>query len=169
MGKRTIESIEGKRVTLRLLEERDLPLTLFWRNQAHIRKWFLNSLIITPEQHSAWFRLYQERDDDFTFVIEETCVCNRPVGQIAIYDIDWTRGRGQFGRLMIGDSEAVQCGIAREAAALLVDACFRRWGLRELYLDVYHDNAPACAIYSRCGFSVIEQRGAVLRMSRFFR
>jgi len=169
VGKRTIESLEGKRVRLRLLEEGDLPLTLFWRNQPHIRKWFLDFQIITPQQHSAWFRLYQERDDDFTFVIEETRTYNRPVGQIAIYDIDWTRGRGQFGRLMIGDPEVVGCGLAHEAAALLVDACCQRLGLREVYLDVYNDNLPACAIYSRCGFSVIEQRGTILRMSRFFR
>jgi RimJ/RimL family protein N-acetyltransferase len=168
VSKRTIESMEGKRVRLRLLEEGDLPLTLFWRNQAHIRKWFLDSRIITPQQHSEWFRLYQERDDDFTFVVEETISCKRPVGQIAIYDIDWIRGQGQFGRLMIGDPEAVRCGIAREAAELLVDVCSKSWGLRELNLEVYDDNLPACAIYARCGFSVIEQRGTVLRMSRFF-
>jgi RimJ/RimL family protein N-acetyltransferase len=168
MSKRLIEPVEGRRIRLRLLEEADLPLTLFWRNQAHIRKWFLNSQIITPQQHSAWFRSYLERDDDFTFIIEETSVFNRPVGQIAVYDIEWTRERGQFGRLMIGDPEAMQCGIAREATELLVGVCSRDLGLRELYLDVYGDNLPACAIYTRCGFSLTERQGMVLRMTRLF-
>ena len=47
-------------------------MTLAWRNQDHIRRWFLTSDLISPEQHRAWFEQYQDRDDDFVFVIEET-------------------------------------------------------------------------------------------------
>lgn len=168
MRKRLVKPIEGTRVRLRLLEETDLSLTLHWRNQAQIRKGFLNSSIIMPEQHSAWYRRYLERDDDFTFIIDETSVYQRPVGQIAIYDIEWTKQRAQFGRLMIGDPEAAGCGLAREATDLLVGISSQRWGLKELYLDVYENNPAAYAVYTKCGFSLSERRGSVLRMSRFF-
>ena len=60
------------RIRLRLLEEQDLPQTLAWRNQDHIRRWFFSSERLTPEQHAGWFARYRQRDDDFVFIIEET-------------------------------------------------------------------------------------------------
>ncbi len=70
MAKRLIPPIVGERVRLRLLEEADLPRTLAWRNQDHIRRWFVHSDVISPEQHRRWFGAYRERDDDFVFVVE---------------------------------------------------------------------------------------------------
>ena len=40
--------IETERLRLRLLEERDLPLTLAWRNQDQVRRWFLHDQPIAP-------------------------------------------------------------------------------------------------------------------------
>ena len=54
MPKRIIAPLVNGRVRLRLLEEADLPMTLAWRNQDHIRKWFFHSDVITPEQHRRW-------------------------------------------------------------------------------------------------------------------
>ena len=71
MGKRHIPPLEAGRIRLRLLEEQDLPRTLAWRNQDHIRRWFFSSEPLTPEQHAGWFARYQQRDDDFVFIIEE--------------------------------------------------------------------------------------------------
>ena len=132
-------------VGLRLLEERDLPRTLAWRNQDHIRRWFFSGERLTAEQHARWFARYRQRDDDFVFIIEEiqgsrqtpsavrqkppaseknlrpgpqgerhttrkrvpgACYYVRPVGQAAIYNIDWLRGTAEFGRLMIGEADA---------------------------------------------------------------
>ena len=91
---------------MRLLEERDLPLTLEWRNREENRHWFFSSDPIAPEQHRRWFDRYKEKDDDFVFVIEEMESLKRPVGQLSLYDIDWAAGRAEFGRLLIGDPEA---------------------------------------------------------------
>ena len=71
MQKRHIPPLQAGRVRLRLLEEQDLPRTLAWRNQDHIRRWFFSSERLTPEQHAAWFARYRQRDDDFVFIIEE--------------------------------------------------------------------------------------------------
>jgi len=51
-------------------------MTRAWRNQDHIRKWFFHSDPITTEQHLAWWQRYQDRDDDFVFIIEETETLN---------------------------------------------------------------------------------------------
>src|SRR5262245_34000210 len=70
MAKRWIAPLARGRIRLRLLDERDLPMTLLWRNQDHIRRWLFDSRVISPEEHRAWFDQYRERDDDFVFVIE---------------------------------------------------------------------------------------------------
>jgi RimJ/RimL family protein N-acetyltransferase len=167
VSKRPLGELPGQRVRLRLLSEGDLETTLAWRNQDRIRKWFFTPDVITPEQHHAWFAKYRERDDDFVFIIEETRDLGRPVGQVALYRVDWAKGCAEYGRLMIGDAEAAGKGLAREATALLLDAAFGRWGLREVYLEVMEGNAPAIALYEKCGFG--REEGAppgVVRMER---
>lgn len=154
------------RVRLRLLEEADLPMTRAWRNQDHIRKWFFNSDLITPERHRAWWERYQDRDDDFVFVIEETELLKRPVGQVALYNIDWAAGCAEFGRLMIGDADARGLGLARLATARLVAAALDDWSLSEVHLEVLSANAPAIAIYLACGFRETRRGSGVVRMQK---
>lgn len=166
ISKRALTSIEGERLRLRPLTAADLPMTLAWRNQDAIRKWFFHSEVIGPEQHRAWFESYQERNDDFVFVIVEKLVFQRPIGQISLYNVDWDRKRAEFGRLMIGDPEARGLGLAKEATRMLIEFAERQLALSEIYLELYADNLPAIAIYRACGFSVIEVKEHVLHMRR---
>lgn len=166
MHKRHIAPLVNGRVRLRLLEEADLPMTLAWRNQDHIRQWFFHSDVITEDQHRSWYAKYKDRDNDFVFVIEETETLNRPVGQVSLYDIDWAAGRGEFGRLMIGAAEARGLGLARLATARLVDEALTAWGLREVHLECIDTNLPALAVYRACGFRRIPGTGSAIRMNR---
>ena len=164
MGKRYIPPIEGERIRLRLLEEADLPLTLTWRNQDHIRKWFLYSEVITPEQHWSWYNQYKDRDNDFVFIIEETQTLHRPVGQTSLYNIDWADRRAEFGRLLIGDSMARGKGIAKEATHITLDCGHRYLKLEEFVLEVIKDNALAITVYQFVGFVPVGERDDVLVM-----
>jgi RimJ/RimL family protein N-acetyltransferase len=137
-----------------LLQEADLPLTLGWRNQDDIRKWFFHPEFISPEQHLRWFGEYRERDDDFVFVIEDTKSRGRAVGQAAIYHVDWQARRAEFGRLMMGEAYARGQGLAKEATLLLVHEALAEWGLAEMFLEVKEDNQRAVALYLSCGFSI---------------
>lgn len=166
MPKRHIDPLVHGRVRLRLLEEADLAMTLAWRNQDHIRKWFFHSDVITPEQHRAWWERYQTRDDDVVFVIEETEALRRPVGQVALYNIDWSTGRAEFGRLMIGDSEAKGIGLAHLATVCLVEEALGRWGLGEVYLEVFEANTAAIRVYAGCGFEETARRDGTVAMRR---
>jgi len=163
--KRHIAPLATEGARLRLLEERDLAFTRAWRNQDHIRRWFLMSDPITAEQHLTWFGLYRDRDDDFVFVIEETDVLRRPVGQVSLYHVDWLSGRAEFGRLMIGEKKARGIGLARRVTTLLIDYAFGPMGLREVYLECLDDNHRALAVYADCGFKVVGQRGPVTLMA----
>jgi diamine N-acetyltransferase len=152
MKKREIAPVGNGTVRLRLLREEDLPLTLAWRNQDQIRRWFFNSNLIDPDQHAGWFHQYQERDDDFVFIIEEVNAGCRPVGQVALYHIDWSLKMAEYGRLMIGDPTARGKGLACSATNLVLHIGFQVLGLDEVYLEVFADNDQALKVYQRCGF-----------------
>jgi len=166
VAKRAIPPLVGHRVRLRLLEEPDLPHTLAWRNRDHIRRWFVYSKVIEPEQHRQWFEAYRDRDDDFAFIIEETQDLRKPIGQVSLYRIDWDQRRAEYGRLMIGEADAAGRGLAYEATEILLRFATTTLGLREIELEVFADNAAAIRIYTACGFRVRERSGALLHMVR---
>ena len=218
MGKHHIPPLQAGRVRLRLLEGRDLPRTLAWRNQDHVRRWFFSGQRLTLEQHALWFARYQHRDDDFVFVIEEvessrhtpcavrpaapaagivptpassggrqtdqasmapTACClapeagdrqagsrPRPIGQAALYNVDWVNGTAEFGRLMVGVADAAGRGLAREATAAIVALAFEQLGLQEVYLEVVPGNVRAIKVYEACGFEVTGSTEKAVRMSK---
>ena len=164
MMKKELLPIENERVRLRLLNEADLPLTLQWRNQDHIRKWFFFSDVLTSKQHISWFQRYLQKDNDFVFIIEDVERGYRPVGQVSIYNIDWDRLRGEFGRLMIGDQSAAGKGLAKSATILIVMNAGKQLGLREIYLEVFSKNERAVAVYEKCGFQIKHRNDDVVHM-----
>lgn len=150
--KRLLPPVEAGPVRLRLLQEVDLPLTLAWRNQPDIRRWFFHSDINSPEQHARWFQQYLERDDDYVFVIEDTQANFQPVGQVALYHIDWQGCQAEFGRLMIGEAGSAGRGLAGWATRGAIDIAFGPFALEQLYLEVFRDNQRAIHIYETVGF-----------------
>lgn len=165
MTKRAVQPIESETVRLRLLEEADLEMTLGWRNQDEIRRWFYTSGVLTFEQHHNWvLNSYMPRDNDFIFVIESKSL-GMPVGQISLYDIDFAKRRGEYGRVMIGDPAASGKGIAREATRLILRFAFETLGLDEVYLSVFANNERAIHLYKACGFLVDGQEDGSLKMS----
>jgi RimJ/RimL family protein N-acetyltransferase len=164
MAKRALAPIEGGRIRLRPLAESDLPMTLAWRNQDGIRQWFLQSDVITPERHQAWWTEYSEKDDDFLFMIEERETFCGPVGQVGVYHIDWQARTAEFGRLLIGEPAGRGIGLARAATELLLRECFDAWGLQDVRLEVMAANTTALELYRRCGFEATATRSGVVCM-----
>ena len=90
----------------------------------------------------------RQRDDDFVFIIEEVIHADadaqsRPIGQAALYNIDWASGSAEYGRLMIGEPDAAGRGLAREATDALVALALEQLGLREIHLEVIPSNTRA--------------------------
>lgn len=164
MAKQMIPPIERGRVRLRLLERSDLPMTLKWRNQCHIRKWFVHPEVILPEQHQEWFKNYLERDNDYVFIIEEIQSFHKPVGQISLYNIALKEKKAELGRFMIGDGEASGKGLAKLSTQLLLEVAFNRFRLEEVYLKVLRHNLPAISVYQHCGFQLGPENDNLLIM-----
>ena len=165
MVKRELPLLVGDRIVLRLLEQNDLPLTLLWRNQDTIRKWFINTDVIQEAKHLAWFERYTKLDNDFIFVILAKDLDNLPVGQISLYNINWKIGRAEYGRLMIGNPVAKGKGYARQATTLLLELAFNILNINEVFLEVKPDNKSAIAIYESAGFTITKQSSDLITMT----
>jgi RimJ/RimL family protein N-acetyltransferase len=159
MSKRVIEPVVKDNLRLRTLQESDLPMTLQWRNQDDIRRWFFHSEVISLQQHLDWFKNYITKGDDFVFIIEEIQNGYRPIGQVSLYQVDWGAQRAEFGRLMIGEPDAAGKGNAFRASQMAANIAFFTLGLKEIYLEVRVDNKKAIAIYEKMGFQRSEFSG----------
>jgi RimJ/RimL family protein N-acetyltransferase len=148
-------------VILRPLVEDDLPITLAWRNREDVRVWFVHSDPITPRQHEAWFRAYQQRADDVVWIVEAN---NEPCGQVSLYDI--TSTEAEFGRMMIGDCRWRGNGVGRLACALVTDHALDNLGLNKVYLRVLTANQRAIQIYLECGYHAVREDGFLTYMER---
>ena len=151
---------------IRLLEKTDIERLRCWRNRDHIRKWFVHSAPIEPDQQRAWWDAYRSRPDDYMFVIEDVAEGLGAVGAAALYNIDCERNRAEYGRMMIGESAARGRGLARTATRLVIEFAFDHLGLGEVYLEVFSDNDPAVAIYRSCGFEETGRSGRLLCMRK---
>ena len=152
MPKPNIVNFENNKIILRLLKRKDLPLTLSWRNQDNIRKWFLNSKTISEDVHNSWFKQYKRLDNDFVFIILAKELDNIPIGQISLYKINFRIGTAEYGRLIIAHPDARGKGYAKQATNLLLEIGFKYFYLKEIYLEVKKDNYRARKVYLDCGF-----------------
>lgn len=154
-----------RKIKLRALQRTDLPLTLEWRNKERVRRWFVDSRELVWEEHVRWFEAYEQREYDLTFVICDRDDGARPIGQIAIYNL--ADDTAEFGRLMIGEDDALGKGFAKQASELLIDIA-KGLGVKELRLNVFKGNLPAIAIYRKLGFvEVPEGDACLLHMRRY--
>lgn len=167
MYKPDMAVLEGDRVRLRPLCAADLPLTLHWRNQDEVRKWFFHAEALTLTQHQSWFDAYCAKADDMVFIIEEKVQLQAPVGQVALYHLDRARRRAEYGRLMIGDLRARGLGLAKDATSLLLAHAGHALRLSEVYLEVFAANRSALAVYQACGFVETHRHDDRVAMSWF--
>lgn len=164
--KRQILPVSDGLVQLRLLEEADLPKTLQWRNRDGIRNYFFHSDVLTFEQHQQWWQKYVPKDDDFVFVIELLEDEQYwPVGQVALYAVNWQEKTAEYGRLMVGEDRARGRGVAQRATKLVLQIGFDVLNLEEVHLEVFAHNQVARHVYERCGFHLVEELDNVVKMS----
>jgi RimJ/RimL family protein N-acetyltransferase len=127
--------LQGRVATLRALTLDDAEITLKWRLSARAR--FLQRGAKTTAEQSAWIAS-KLATDELNFIIEYR---NKPVGMIALHDINPVHKSVQMGRLLIGEEEWVgKAPVAFDADLVLCDYAFDTLKLHKLYGDVLEDN-----------------------------
>lgn len=137
-------------ITFRMLETKDLSLTLSWRNEPEIRKWFKSSDELTFDAHLAWFSSYENKANDYVFLAEKD---NNLIGQFSVYNIDKEKKVAEVGRF-IAAPEVKGKGIMRKTMQRFVQFIFDEIDLEEIYLEVYKSNTIAFHLYKKIGFEV---------------
>jgi diamine N-acetyltransferase len=142
-------SLTGQGCTLVPMTSHYTEHVIRWRNDPEIARWFLTRHVFESAGHEAWLVRTLLSNTDVNWVILDDA--DEAVGTVGLYDIDWSRGTGEFGRLVVGEPSVRGKGFARQATTLVLQAA-RDAGLREVYLFVKADNVAAYSLYRRLGF-----------------
>jgi diamine N-acetyltransferase len=138
--------IEGKRVSLRPIEEEDFALILRWQNHPEVW-WYMDyerpfSLPDVVED------VERSRREGHAFVIT---VGGRPVGRIGLNQFR-RRDRICSMYLFIGEPAFWGQGFARDAVMALLSFTFDRLDLHQVELWTLDANNRVMGMYERCGF-----------------
>lgn len=151
--KKSLAVFDYEDISLRPLAAEDLPYTLAWRNA--YKEWFNTSDTILLADHLNWFAHYQQKTNDFVFIVQDQ-QANR-VGQAAVYNIDWEKKNGEFGRFLVNPDFAGKSYMKKSARAM-VALCGEQLQLSSLYLQVKPHNERAIHIYQSIGFTLADKR-----------
>ena len=131
----THNTLEGEFVNLRALEVSDAELTYGWRSAARAK--FLNQGATSVAQQAAW--IASRPASEYNFVIE--LKNGLAVGMVSLTGIDTINRRGEPGRFLIGNKDAVKGSPAAvEAMKLIYELAFDQLGLMRVYGIVAADN-----------------------------
>jgi RimJ/RimL family protein N-acetyltransferase len=153
--------LEGKRISLTGLSERDLEETapyFRWMNDLHMdvgseRSRFVND----PKVHRAYADIAAQRQSLVFLGIYET-ESGRHIGNVSLKDINWHSRHGVIG-YMIGEPQFTRKGIATEAVGMFVLYAFQKLNLNRIHTTVALDNAGSMKVLENNGF----QKEGVMR------
>jgi RimJ/RimL family protein N-acetyltransferase len=138
--------IQGRRVTLRPIEEEDAPVVTRWQNQPEI--WWSMDYERPWSLQGVREDLERSRAEGHSFVIEAD---GRPVGRIGL---DRFRRRDRICSLYlyIGEPDSWGRGHARDALMALLAHAFDRMDLARVEALTLAANTRGVRVYERCGF-----------------
>jgi RimJ/RimL family protein N-acetyltransferase len=131
----THKTLVGEFVNLRPLQVSDAELTYNWRDATRAK--FLNQGAANVEQQAAW--IASRPGSEYNFVIE--LKNGLAVGMVSLTSIDTVNRRGESGRFLIGEEDAVKgTPAAVEAMKLIYELAFDQLGLIRVCGTVAADN-----------------------------
>ncbi len=145
----------GELVSLRLMEERDFPLVVRWRNSERVRNNFIYREEFTLEGQYIWQKTMIDTGKVLQLMISENRKGKRPVGCVYFRDIDRDKRTAEYG-IFIGEDDATGLGYGNETADLATCYAREAMGLRELILRVFVRNTSAIRSYEHAGFEKTE-------------
>jgi [ribosomal protein S5]-alanine N-acetyltransferase len=140
--------IEGRRVRLRPVEERDYPLIQAWQNDPEV--WWLMDYELPFSRRDIEESERRAAEEGHPFVIE---VDGRPIGRIGLNQF---RRRDRICSLyvFIGDRSTWGMGYGTDAMMALLSHAFDRFDLVRVELWSLAENERAIRAYRHCGFDI---------------
>lgn len=143
--------IVGSRIRLRAIEAEDLPLLAKWRNDPAVYDCFFEHEPLSLAMQRRWFEDFLRRDGE-RFWIAETMTESRPLGTVALLNINWRNRRVELGRVVVFPGPDRGQGYGREMCELAIAHAFDHLNVNRVYLEVFADNERATRLYRALGF-----------------
>jgi diamine N-acetyltransferase len=138
---------------LRPLELSDSELIRTWRFDFNNYDSFYEFTPRSALAHDAWLRSALLNCDELNLIAEETQK-GKPIGMIALLNIDNRSQKAEMGRVLLADCDYRGKGLGVEMIELLLAFAFQHLNMRRVYCEVFADNAAARHVYQKVGFEV---------------
>jgi RimJ/RimL family protein N-acetyltransferase len=145
MRPEAVPQIDGRFARLRPVAESDAEFLFKLRNNPKLTR-FVNDGPATMADQRAWLRRYFAKEDDCNFIVHSKTL-DRPVGTIALYDIQFSKKVAEYGRWLVLD----QPRAAIEADLLIQCHAFDTLGLDRLVFGVLAANVKVVNYHIRYG------------------
>lgn len=139
--------IQGKKLKLVPIEERDTSDVICWRN--NVRDKFISRDLFTIESHTKWLNEVVKKGKAVQYIIDTKQ--DGKIGSVFLKDIDKMNQKAEFG-IFIGYNDARGKGYGSEAAGLMIQHGFKELKLHKIMLRVFSDNYNAIRSYEKVGF-----------------
>lgn len=136
------------RTSLRPIRESDLEFLRKIRNDNS--RFFLSGSYISIPAQRKWFEGYQNTENDFMFILEQS---GKRIGTGGVYNIDKVKKEAEIGKFAIEEKLQNQ-GFGKILLEKIEKLSFKELGLRKLRLEVFSDNKRAVNLYKASGFEV---------------
>lgn len=149
---RTVKFLEGEKVYLRPVQDSDLELVEFGKNNTDVRETLFLFAPMTQEQVRTEMNAWSSSKEIMFFTI-----CSRdndePVGQTAFVRIDYVSRAAVF-YIAIYDPQFWSKGYGSEATNLMVKYAFEILNLNRIQLHVCSENTKGVKAYEKAGFKI---------------
>jgi len=140
--------VQGARVVLRPLTERDLRRCVRWFSDPQVSHFLGRTSRVTLAEEERWFREYARKADEQIFAIE---VDGKHVGNVGLHKVDRTHRKADLG-ILIGESTLWSRGFGTDAVRAALRYAFGALRLHKVSLDVLEYNHRAIRAYEKVGF-----------------
>lgn len=141
--------IEGKKIILEAVLEKDIEQFRLWRNNPDLRKYFREYREISDYMQKGWFEKINKDPNQVNFSIRDS-VSKKLIGHCGLYYINWVNRTGEFG-IYVGDKSFRGGGYGSDALRTLCKYGFEDLNLNRIWCEVYSNN-DSLNMYRHIGF-----------------
>ncbi len=143
----TGDTLDDKKITVRLYEDGDFPLLEKWTDDP-VGKLFLLTRT-DPTHHNSLKKLINSKSTVFAIVSLDDI----PIGALAYLNLDRQQGKAEL-RKLIGDKRARGQGYAKTATQYWIEYGISTLGLRKIYVNTLDNNLGNIKLNEMLGFRV---------------
>lgn len=153
----------GKKIALRPLTEKDLPICLKWVQDPEVTKYTRFPFAKNLKEEQKWFRDLSKNQNErlFAIVAKDS---GKYIGNMGVHHID-TMHKRCFVGILIGDKNYWNKGFGTDAMKTLLQYCFKNLKMHRVALTVLPQNKGGLRCYEKCGF----RKEGVLKDESFYK